>query len=259
MESTRLITYGQTDRGLVRSANEDAFVCADLSTSERLRGATAAWTTSPKGVLLAVSDGMGGARAGEVASALSVEGLLEGMMETSRERVPDSTSLRRVVERSSRRVFDEGQRSDRRGMGATLTAVLVSGDAARIAQIGDSRAYLLRRGRIGQVTHDQSYVQMLVDAGVLTPEQASLSPKRNVILQVMGQEAVDVALGTILLQRGDRLLLCSDGLTNVLDDETIRALAQPPSDLASACDDLVACTKERGAPDNVTVVLAEVA
>lgn len=255
----RLITYGQTDKGLVRSTNEDAFVCADLTTMQRLDRRTAAWTTSPKGVLLAVSDGMGGANAGEVASTLSVEGLVEGLMQTARERVPDASTLRRVVELSSHRVYEEGQRPDRRGMGATLTAVLVSGEEACFAQIGDSRAYLLRDGRIGQVTHDQSYVQMLVDAGVLTPEEAGRSPKRNVILQVMGQEEVDVALARIRLQRGDRLLLCSDGLTNVLDDETIRALAQAPSDLAAACDDLVACTKQGGAPDNVTVVLAEVA
>lgn len=255
----RLITHGQTDRGLVRPTNEDAFVCTDLSTRERLNGHAAAWLTSPKGVLLAVSDGMGGAKAGEIASTLSVESLVEGLIQTASERAPDANALRRVVEATSRRVYEEGQRPDRRGMGATLTAVLVSGEEACVAQVGDSRAYLLRDGCIGQVTHDQSYVQMLVDAGVLTPEEASLSPKRNVILQVMGQEEVDVALGRIRLQRGDRLLLCSDGLTNVLDDETIRALAQAPSDLAAACDDLVACTKQGGAPDNVTVVLAEVA
>lgn len=254
-----LITYGQTDRGLVRETNEDAFAAADLSTAERWRGETAEWRTTPKGVLLAVSDGMGGAKGGEVASALSVEGVLEGMIRTARARPPDAHTLRQVIERSNRRVHVEGQRAELRGMGATLTAVLVSGEEAWVAQIGDSRAYLLRGGSIGQVTHDQSYVQMLVDAGVLTPEEASLSPKRNVILQVMGQEEVEVALGRLRLRRGDRLLLCSDGLTNVLDDETIRALAQAPSDLAAACDDLVACTREGGAPDNVTVVLAEVA
>lgn len=256
-----LITYGQTDKGLVRSTNEDAFVCADLTTAQRLNGEMAEWHTTPKGVLLAVSDGMGGAKAGEVASALSVQGLLEGMIRTAQSEggPPSGTALKEVIEASSRLVYAEGQRPDRRGMGATLTAVLVSGTDACVAQIGDSRAYLLRNGRIGQVTHDQSYVQMLVDAGVLTPEEASLSPKRNVILQVMGQEAVDVALGRIKLEKGDRILLCSDGLTNVLDDETIRALAQAPSDLQAACDDLVACTKQGGAPDNVTVVLAEVA
>ncbi len=254
-----LLTYGQTDKGLVRATNEDAFVCADLTTAQRLCGQPAEWHTTPKGVLLAVSDGMGGAKAGEVASALSVEGLVEGMIRTAEQTQPDGSTLRRVIEASNRRVFVEGQHPERRGMGATLTAVLVSGNDACIAQIGDSRAYLLRNGRIGQVTHDQSYVQMLVDAGVLTPEQASLSPKKNVILQVMGQEAVDVALGRIRLEKGDRILLCSDGLSNVLDDDTIRALAQAPTDLAHACDDLVACTKHQGAPDNVTVVLAEVA
>jgi serine/threonine protein phosphatase PrpC len=144
-------------------------------------------------------------------------------------------------------------------MGATLTAMLLMGSMAYVAQIGDSRAYLMRGGRIGQITHDQSYVQMLVDAGVMTAAEAEASPRKNIILQVMGQEAVRVALGRIRLRAGDRLLLCSDGLTNVVDDATIRAISKPPGDLAKASAALVALTKEGGAPDNVTVIVAEVA
>ena len=129
---------------------------------------------------------------------------------------------------------------------------------AYVAQIGDSRAYLLRGGKIGQVTHDQSYVQMLVDAGVMTAAEAEASPRKNIILQVMGQEAVRVALGRVALKTGDRLLLCSDGLSNVVDDATLSAIAKPPGDLAKATKALVALTLEGGAPDNVTVILAEV-
>jgi serine/threonine protein phosphatase PrpC len=252
--------FGQTDVGLVREANEDSFSMAELSKAQRWQGgAVAEWSLKDGGVLLLVSDGMGGAKAGEVASALTVEAVLGGMLRAVREKAADGEMLRRVIEQASEKVHEAGKRPDRRGMGATLTAALLNGTMAYIAQIGDSRAYLMRGGRIGQVTHDQSYVQMLVDAGVMTPAEAEASPRKNIILQVMGQEAVRVALGRISLKTGDRLLLCSDGLTNVVDDATINAIAKPPGNLANASAALVALTKEGGAPDNVTVILAEVA
>jgi len=185
--------------------------------------------------------------------------VLGGMVRAVREKAADGDTLRRVIEMASDKVHEAGKRPDRRGMGATLTAALVVGHTAYVAQIGDSRMYLLRGGRIGQVTHDQSYVQMLVDAGVMTPEEAEASPRKNIILQVMGQQTVRVALGRISLKTGDRLLLCSDGLTNVVDDTTINAVAKPPGELAKASNALVKLTKEGGAPDNVTVILAEVA
>ncbi len=233
---------------------------AELSKAQRWQGGAAAeWSTTDAGVLLVVSDGMGGAKAGEVASALSVDAVLGGMVRAVREKAADGDTLRRVIEMASEKVHEAGKRPDRRGMGATLTAALVVGHTAYVAQIGDSRMYLLRGGRIGQVTHDQSYVQMLVDAGVMTPEEAEASPRKNIILQVMGQQTVRVALGRISLKSGDRLLLCSDGLTNVVDDNTINTIAKPPGELAKASNALVRLTKEGGAPDNVTVILAEVA
>lgn len=253
--------FGQTDRGLVREANEDSFTMAELSKAQRWQGGTpASWPTTKGGVLLVVSDGMGGAKAGEVASALSVEGVLGGMLRAVKEKAADGETLRRVVEVASQKVHEAaGKRADRRGMGATLTAVLLTGSTAYVAQIGDSRAYLMRGGVIGQVTHDQSYVQMLVDAGVMTPAEAEVSPRKNIILQVMGQQMVRVVLGRISLAAGDRLLLCSDGLTNVVDDATINAIVRPPGDLARAANALVSLTKEGGAPDNVTVIVAEIA
>jgi serine/threonine protein phosphatase PrpC len=231
---------------------------AELRTGRRWSGGLAHWSTSPGGLLLAVSDGMGGANAGEVASALTVEGVVRGMVEASRDKRPDGEDLRRVVEQASWAVHQAGRRPDRRGMGATLTAVLIAGSTAWVAQIGDSRAYLLRDGDIGRLTHDQSYVQMLVDAGVMTQDQAEKSSAKNIILQVMGQEEVRVALGEVELRRGDRLLVCSDGLTNVLDDDTLNAVAKPPADVPRACQELIAKTRRGGAPDNVTVVLADV-
>src|SRR5262249_52048137 len=150
-----------------------------------------------------------------------IEALVRGMVEYARDGQPDGEALRRVVEQTSWAVHEAARRPDRRGMGATLTAALIVGDSLFIAQIGDSRAYLIRDSKIGQLTHDQSYVQLLVDAGVMTPEQAERSSAKNIILQVIGQEDVRVALGRIELRPGDRLLVCSDGLTNVLDDATI--------------------------------------
>ena len=256
---SRVRAFGLTDVGLVREANEDSFTMAELSKAQRWQGgAPADWSTADGGALLVVSDGMGGAKAGEVASALSIEAVLGGMLRAVREKPVDGETLRRVIEIASEKVHEAGKRPDRRGMGATLTAVLVTGPTAYVAQIGDSRAYLLRNGQIGQITHDQSYVQMLVDAGVMTPEEAEASPRKNIILQVMGQEAVRVALGRISLSAGDRLLLCSDGLSNVVDDVTINAVAKPPGDLAKVTNALVSLTKEGGAPDNVTVIVAEI-
>ncbi len=259
-ETMRVTAFGRTDAGLVRAVNEDAFGMVDLTEGRRWQGRSpVTWASGGAGVLLEVSDGMGGARAGEVASALSVEGVLTGMLEAAKRGRPTEHTLRQVIERVSKKIHDASKRPDRRGMGATLTAVLAQGKTAFVAQIGDSRAYLLRDGKLGRVTHDQSYVQMLVDAGVMTPEEAERSPRRNIILQVMGQETVKVALGRIELRAGDRLLLCSDGLTNVLDDATICAVAAPPQALSRACDELIEKTRAGGAPDNVTVILAEIA
>ncbi len=250
--------FGTTDTGLVRRSNEDALVMVELRSARKWSGDVSQWSSGDGGVLLAVSDGMGGANAGEVASALTIEAVVRGMVDAARRGPPDGDALRRVIEQASWAVHQAGRRPDRRGMGATLTAVLVADAIAYVAQIGDSRAYLLRDGGIGQLTHDQSYVQMLVDAGVLTQEQAEKSSAKNIILQVMGQEDVRVALGRVDAQRGDRVLLCSDGLTNVLDDATIEKAARPPADVADACAELVALTRKGGAPDNVTVVLADV-
>ena len=202
MGDTGVRAFGLTDVGLVRAANEDSFTMAELSKASRWQGGKCAdWPTTKGGVLLVVSDGMGGAKAGEVASALSVEAVLGGMLRAVREKPVDGDVLRKVIEQASEKVHEAGKRADRKGMGATLTAVLVTGTTAYVAQIGDSRAYLLRNGKIGQVTHDLSYVQMLVDAGVMTAAEAEASPRKNIILQVMGQEAVRVVLGRIAEER----------------------------------------------------------
>lgn len=144
-------------------------------------------------------------------------------------------------------------------MGATLTAVFVRGDTATIAEVGDSRAYLIRRGVIKQLTKDQSLAQVLIDKGALDPARADDMPFKNVILQAMGRGArIEVALARLSLRARDCLLLCSDGLTRHVSDDEIRDIVLPATRLDAACKALVDLANERGGADNVTVVLAGV-
>jgi serine/threonine protein phosphatase PrpC len=252
---------GLTDMGKVRTNNEDAFLIANLADAGAgapVPKQLATFEAGEHAVLLAVSDGMGGADAGEVASALVVESLRQAMTEAGGKGDWDAAT-KQAVERANREVWSAAKAPGRRGMGATVTAVCLQGDHAHIAEVGDSRAYLLRNARIRQVTRDQSFVQYLVDAGALKPEEAASYPMKNVVLQAMGQSAdVQVALGRLELRRGDKLLLCSDGLSGKLKaDEMLAKVQQAPS-LEAACKALIDLANERGGDDNITVVLARV-
>lgn len=256
--SVSVSVFGLTDMGKVRTNNEDAFLVSNLHDASGAAPPTTLSTfeAAEHAVLLAVSDGMGGADAGEVASALVVESLRRAMSEAEGKLDwPELT--KRAVERANREVWSAARAPGRRGMGATVTAVCVQGDHAHIAEVGDSRAYLLRGGRIRQVTRDQSFVQYLVDAGALKPEEAANYPMKNVVLQAMGQSPdVQVALGRLELRRGDKLLLCSDGLSGKVTAEEMLAKVQQSSSLEAACHALVDLANENGGDDNITVVLA---
>jgi serine/threonine protein phosphatase PrpC len=248
-----------TDIGQVRKKNEDAFLAADFTRRESSSGAAyrTRCSVGARGVLLAVSDGMGGAACGEVASALVLSSLAQSLAEQDPGPAP-SQAVARAVEDAHRAVWDQAGRQGIE-MGATLTAAYVLDDTAYIAEVGDSRAYLLRAGRFTQLTKDQSYVQMLVDMGKVPAEEAMTLPLRNVILQAMGiQPHVKAALGRLELRSRDCLLLCSDGLTTKLADETIRDTILGSPHLEAAASRLVAMANERGGEDNVTVVLAGV-
>ena len=258
--ATRVVVraYGVTDTGQRRKNNEDAFIIADLArvSEEQVRDRELTLDASDHAVLLAVSDGMGGANAGEVASALVVDSLRKAMQESDGNW---DEVTRRAVERANRDVFQAAADPSHKGMGATLTAVCVHGEHAHVAAVGDSRAYLLRGGAIRQMTKDQSFVQYLVELGALKPEAAESSAIKNVVLQAMGQKAdVAVALGRLELRRGDRLLLCSDGLSNKLSAEDMREVVERAPSLPAACWELVEIANGRGGDDNITVVLAEV-
>jgi serine/threonine protein phosphatase PrpC len=257
-KNVALSVFGCSDVGKWRDTNEDAFVIADLKGAPPLY-ATAqpiALEVGSVGILLAVSDGMGGEQAGEVASALTLESLHSELPVAQGGSVEEV--LMASVERANRRVWDEAVDTNRRGMGATLTAVLVHGGRAYVAEVGDSRAYVLRGSRLCQITHDQSYAQVLFDAGTLTREELETFTHKNVIMQAMGsRDDVVVALNRFTLRRGDRLLLCSDGLTGKVNDEEIRSVLLSTPALDAACTKLVELANARGGEDNITVVLAE--
>jgi len=253
-----LTVYGQTDTGLVRPSNEDAFVIADLTGGSLLsEPRIARFDVGQQGVLLAVSDGMGGHAAGEVASALVVESLQRSMIKHSGEARDEL--LEKAVLQANRDVWEAAHYPGREHMGATLTAVFIHGGVAHIAEVGDSRAYLLRNGNVLQVTRDQTYAQLLVDAGAISPQDAKKAGINSVILQAMGLKPdVMVALGRLELRDRDAFILCSDGLSNKANIGELRDLVLTSPQLDVACARMIDLAKQRGGEDNVTVIVAGV-
>jgi serine/threonine protein phosphatase PrpC len=259
----KLAVAAKTDVGKVRTNNEDAYVVADLNRGERVSATSPAdFDVKERGVLLAVSDGMGGEQAGEVASALVVETLRRVLVEKAPDTEEGKSAITKLIEnavtKANEEVFAAAKDPGKRGMGATLTAVYVHQDSAYIAEIGDSRAYLIRGRRIRQMTKDQSFVQLLLDSGAISAEEAESYPHKNIILQAIGQQKnLAVALGRLTLRRGDRLVLCSDGLSNKVTPEEMHDIVCAASGLDAACTKLIETANERGGDDNSTVVLAQ--
>jgi len=253
-----LKVFGHSDIGRVRRKNEDAFVIADLmhSLPIHVMPKPIELAVDSRGVLLAVSDGMGGAQAGDIASALTLHSLRMEM--PGGEGGSAEAALTASVEKANQKVWDTATTTGREGMGATLTAILIHGRRAYVAEVGDSRAYVLRGSRFVQLTRDQSYVQSLVDAGTLTREQSETFQYRNIVLQAIGTDpSVIVALNRFTLRRADRLLLCSDGLSGKVKDEEMRSILMATASLDTACLQLIELANCRGGEDNITVVLAE--
>jgi PPM family protein phosphatase len=207
--------------------------------------------------IFAVADGMGGAKAGEVASGLAAAALKEGGADgtSAEERVVG------LIQAANRRVFDRANEDrDASGMGTTMTVALVEEDRVVFGHVGDSRAYLIRDGEIEQLTDDHSLVAELVRSGRLSPEEAEVHPQRSVITRVVGTEAyVDVDTFSIEAAVGDLFLICSDGLTDMVDDETIiEAIEKNRANLDRAAEALVGAANRVGGEDNITVVFFEV-
>lgn len=229
-------TFGsRTDVGCIREHNEDSLVVAPP--------------------LFAVADGMGGHAAGEVASEIAVQVVSELAPTT-----PDSQALGAAVEAANEAIIQaafEGR--GREGMGTTMTAALLEGERLVIAQVGDSRAYLLHQGRLQQLTRDHSLMADMIEAGQLTPEEARVHPQRSVITRALGSAPhTRPDLYEINVEAGDRLLLCSDGLTTMLHDSEIEAIMSRTWDPQHCAAQLVGEAVAAGGYDNVTVVVANV-
>lgn len=255
--------YGKTDVGLVREHNEDNFMIADLSNEdgpledeEETSG-----LVSPRGVSFAVCDGMGGAAAGEVASHMAVDTLFEMLRGDDVAEDRDSFARRLVdsVEEAGARIFLAAKKDrTRRGMGTTATVAGLIDKVLFIGQVGDSRCYLLRNGRLSLVTKDQSLVNQLIEAGQLTEDEAEAFEHSNIILQALGTtEQVAVDLTFVELRRGDRVLLCSDGLSGLVHDDAIREEMACVGPLPQLADRLIDLANAAGGHDNITCIVAD--
>jgi serine/threonine protein phosphatase PrpC len=253
--------FGKTDVGLIRDHNEDNFLVADLGGGLRRTELERPETVKlgDQGALLLVCDGMGGAAAGEVASRMAVDSIFEVLAQAGpNPRDGFARQLRRAIEVANDRIFQQSRdNQNERGMGTTCTAAALVDETLVVAQIGDSRCYVLRNEALGQVTKDQSLAWQLIEAGAMTPEEAKAFEHANIILQALGvQDRVEVVLSQVPLRRGDLVLLCSDGLHGPVGDDEIQEVMRSEPDLQKAADALLQKALERDGPDNITVVLA---
>ena len=250
MSKPKISGAALTDIGRVRSGNEDSY--------------SALWgEESPEGAeaLMVVADGMGGHAAGEVASSLAVDEVVRLITAAASPNLEGQAYLKflgEAIQKANATVFQAGQDADKRGMGTTCTVAVVRGDQLYVSHVGDSRAYLLRAESLHQITEDHSWVEQQVELGMLSREEARNHPDRNVITRAVGlEEKVTVDGYLVPLADQDILLLCSDGLTTMIEDAEIGVIlsANQPDD---ACTALIKAANSQGGHDNSTVVVARV-
>ena len=242
--------FGVTDVGCHRKDNQDSFAFCELN---------------DQAAMLVVCDGMGGAQAGSVASAVATEAFTAAVEEQFALGAPKDDPgwwddiLAVACDRANRQVYELSlTKPEFEGMGTTLVAALALPGESHVVNVGDSRCYLIEHELIRQVTVDHSLVQLLVDRGEITAEEARVHPRKNLITRALGMDS-GVACDLLRVETGpgSRLLLCSDGLTNVLTDQALLQASVGEAEPEELCRSLLRMTLERGAPDNVTVVLAQ--
>ena len=239
-------SWGLTDPGCVRKQNQDAYQIEKLDRTS---------------LLCVVCDGMGGAKSGNIASTLAVDVFVQEVRQSWKPRLDQENIdqiLRSAVKLANFTVYDQSQQFPEEfdGMGTTLVAVLVHGKKATVVNVGDSRAYGIDRSGIRQITRDHSLVQMMVDRGDLTPEVAKTYPGKNFITRAIGTEPTVLCdIFHLDVAKGEYLLLCSDGLSNMMDDQEILFEVVHGVNKAHCCKRLLDIAKNRGAPDNVTSIL----
>ena len=240
--------WSLTDPGIVRTMNQDACFAEHLDKNT---------------LLCVVCDGMGGAKSGNVASSLAVDVFTQEIRSSYHSNMNDidvEDLLQRAVKLANFTVYDQAREvEDFAGMGTTLVAALIRGKQVTVANVGDSRAYQINAKGIRLLTTDHSLVQMMIQRGELLPEQAKQYPGKNLITRAIGTETVvQCDLFQLELERDDVLLLCTDGLTNLLDDQELLFEVVHRTDRQDCCRRLLEIAKNRGAPDNVTCVLLQV-
>ena len=241
-------SWGLTDPGCIRTQNQDAYQIEELDRNTKL---------------CVVCDGMGGAKSGNIASTLAIDVFVQEVKRTwnaSMTATKIDQMLRGAVKLANFTVYDQAmQFEDFTGMGTTLAAALVSGKKVSVVNVGDSRVYMVTKNGIRQITKDHSLVQMMVERGELTPELARTYPGKNFITRAIGTETVvDCDLYHIMLEKGDCLLLCSDGLSNMMEDQEILFEVVHGVNKQQCCQRLLDIAKNRGAPDNVTSILIQI-
>ena len=240
--------WGITDPGCVRTQNQDAYMTEQLDRN----------TT-----LCVVCDGMGGAKSGNVASSLAVDVFVEEIRRTWHSGM-DPEEIDRMLEGAVKlanfTVFDQAQQFEEfYGMGTTLVAALICGKTVTVVNVGDSRAYLVNKDGLRRITTDHSLVQMMVQRGELTPERARTYPGKNYITRAIGTESVVLCdVFHLHVERGDSVLLCSDGLSNMMDDQEILFEVAHGVNKQHCCQRLLDIAKNRGAPDNATSILISI-
>ncbi len=260
----RLRFFGRTNVGLIREHNEDNFLASDLSgdggpdDKDQLHERELA----ERGIALAVCDGMGGAAAGEIASQMAIDTVYELLRGDAPAEDRDSFARRLVhaIEEAGARIFDSARKDKtRRGMGTTATVAGLIDKVLFVGQVGDSRCYILRNGELSLITKDQSLVNQLIEAGQLTEDEAEEFEHTNIILQALGTtEQVSVDLTFMELRQGDRLLLCSDGLSGLVHDDVIEELMVHTKELPELADRLIEMANAAGGHDNITCIVGDV-
>jgi len=255
--------FGLTDVGLVREHNEDAYLIADLSKRKLFPDFEQGqiFEVGKNGAMFAVCDGMGGAAAGEVASKMAIDILYQEMVAHDAVACRDDFAeyLVEALHEAGDRILKAASNDrSRQGMGTTATVAGLADDVLFIGQVGDSRAYLLRNGRLTQLTRDQTLLNQLLEVGQLTPAEAEAFEHSNIILQALGTtERVQVDLSFIELRRGDRLLLCSDGLSGLVTHEALEDVLTTSSEPDACCRALIEIAKSGGGDDNITAVIVD--
>lgn len=230
--------YSRSDKGNFRDQNEDSFYAPECGCG-----------------FIAVADGMGGHKSGEIASRLVIESLIETLGGINPLNIAPENLVNALIYANEKVTENAKNNSQHSGMGSTATVAVIISDRAVIGHIGDSRAYLFRAGKLSQITKDHSYVQMLIDHGYIEKSQANRHPHKNIITRAIGtDDTIDVDTKTIDLNCGDTILLCTDGLNAAVSDEEIETIMS--SEIADAADRLVETALKNGSQDNISVVIA---